>query len=177
MVDLRRSGKFPQKFENDGVTWEVLKRNGLWILCKGVPSGGMGPVRYSVCSVCQGDAGELFARPGITVTDLDRGSVFLDLKLMTEIFEKKASEERGREVQASLKAKADALKNEQIMSWRQKIDAIRMEQSNLIDSLKKDCLADNLNFINAKKTREVCSRLAEIEQFLHHAKPREVGAI
>lgn len=177
-IDLRRSGKFPQSFEESGYLWKVLKREGLWLLSEGRPVDGMGKKCYAVSSICQ-DSGSnaLFSRPRLTVTDMEQGSPFLDLEQMTAVFERKAAQERGREAEIARQAKEELKKNEQVHAWQEKVRAIREEQSNLIDQLKKDCLTDDVKFISSKKTKEVCSRLSEIEEFLHHAKPREVGAI
>lgn len=179
MIDLRRSGKFPQKFEDGGVTWEVLRREGLWLLLKGTPSaGGFGKVRFAVASICQDkDSGALFCRPSMTVNDLEQGSPFLDRAKMEAVFEKKAAEEKNRGAQASRKAAEEARKNELIMQFRDKVAAARDEQATLIAELKKSCLTPDVRFNTAKRTREICSRLAEIEQLLHHFKPVEVGAI
>lgn len=176
-IDLRRSGKIPMSFEEGYCNWKVIKREKLWVLCEGKPVDGNGVTRWSVCSVCQDDGNSLFMRPSITVSDLEKGSPFLDLEQMTAVFERKASQERGREAEIARQAKEELKKNEQIHAWQEKVRAIREEQSNLIDQLKKDCLTDDVKFISSKKTKEVCSRLSEIEEFLHHAKPREVGAI
>lgn len=175
-IDLRRSGKIPMSFEEGYCNWKVIRREKLWVLCEGKPVDGNGVTRWSVCSVCQDDGNSLFMRPSITVSDLEKGSIFLDKAKMEEVFEQKAQEEKGRNAELSRKAAAQERANEQILNWRQKVDLLRIEQSNLIEELKKLNEVDDTKVISSKRTKEICSRLAEIESYIHHGRPRTVAA-
>lgn len=175
-VDLRRSGKIASSWESGGCTWKILKREGLWVLVEGKPStGGVGPKRYAVCSICQDDGNKLFCRPDVAVNDLDKNSPFLSLEQMTAVYERKAQEERGRASKATLQAKEQERINEAILSWRDKLDLIRLEQSKLIDELKEINASLDDKVVNSKRVSEICNRLSVIEQYLHHGRPRTVS--
>jgi len=171
-LDLRRSGKFSEVFEESGFRWRVLQREGLWIFVEGVPINGMGQKVWTITSICQDGDKWLFARPGMTVTDLDKGSIFLDKARMAQEFEKKAVAERGLKAEVSRKEKVQQEYNDRAGSWADKFSACKQEQSVLIDELKTAMDVKDVKVISSKRVREIAARLQELESLMHHGRPK-----